>query len=135
MTRCATSPAVHGGEDVKPDAGRTTIDQFIGMRLHERRVMLGLTKQQMADMTGATVGQVGQYERGRGRLPAGKLYEISQLLGVPITFFFDGVEGTFDEEDAQRQRMCIELAYNFMQIPSARHREALNQFARALVEE
>jgi transcriptional regulator with XRE-family HTH domain len=111
----------------------TDVDRFVGGRIRERRVMLGLSQQQMADMIGVTYQQAHKYERGINRISAGRLYEIAQVLRVPVSFFFDGIEGRSAEEELTvRQRMCLELARNFTQIPSERHREALSQLARAL---
>jgi transcriptional regulator with XRE-family HTH domain len=110
----------------------TDIDRYVGMRIRERRVMLGLSQQQMADMIGVTYQQAHKYERGINRISAGRLYEIAQVLSVPVSFFFEGVDESTDGEPSLRQRMCLELARNFTQIPSERHREALSQLARAL---
>lgn len=50
-----------------------------------------------------------------------------------MSYFFDGLEGNGSEDDLSiRQRMCLELARNFTQIPNERHREALSQLARVL---
>ncbi len=111
----------------------TDVDRFVGSRIRERRVMLGLSQQQMADMIGVTYQQAHKYERGINRISAGRLYEIAQVLRVPVSYFFDGIDGPDAEDELTvRQRMCLELARNFTQIPSDRHREALSQLARAL---
>lgn len=111
----------------------TDVDRFVGGRIRERRVMLGLSQQQMADMIGVTYQQAHKYERGINRISAGRLYEIAQVLHVPVSYFFDGIDGTSPEQElSMRQRMCLELARNFSQIPSEKHREALSQLARAL---
>ena len=76
--------------------GRTQdIDRHVGARVRERRIMLGLTQQQLADLIGVTYQQAHKYERGINRISAGRLYEISQVLSVPIGYFFDGLEGRF----------------------------------------
>jgi len=111
----------------------TDVDRYVGSRIRERRVMLGLSQQQMADMIGVTYQQAHKYERGINRISAGRLYEIAQVLRVPVSYFFDGIDGPSAEDElTMRQRMCLELARNFTQIPSDRHREALSQLARAL---
>ena len=118
--------------DEKITVRATDVDRYVGMRIRERRVMLGLSQQQMADMIGVTYQQAHKYERGINRISAGRLYEIAQVLSVPVSFFFEGVDHSGDGEPSLRQRMCLELARNFTQIPSERHREALSQLARAL---
>jgi transcriptional regulator with XRE-family HTH domain len=111
----------------------TDVDRFVGGRIRERRVMLGLSQQQMAQLIGVTYQQAHKYERGINRISAGRLYEIARVLQVPVSYFFDGLEGTeCDDDQSLRQRMCLELARNFTQIPNERHREALSQLARVL---
>jgi transcriptional regulator with XRE-family HTH domain len=113
--------------------GRTQdIDRHVGARVRERRIMLGLTQQQLADLIGVTYQQAHKYERGINRVSAGRLYEISQVLSVPVGYFFDGLEGQDSRAVSPRERMCLELARNFAQIPNERHQEALSQLARVL---
>ncbi len=111
----------------------TDVDRYVGGRIRERRVMLGLSQQQMAHLIGVTYQQAHKYERGINRISAGRLFEIARVLRVPVSYFFEGLEGNGSEEDLSiRQRMCLELARNFTQIPNERHREALSQLARVL---
>jgi transcriptional regulator with XRE-family HTH domain len=113
--------------------GRTQdIDHHVGARVRERRIMLGLTQQQLADLIGVTYQQAHKYERGINRVSAGRLYEIAQVLSVPVGYFFDGIEGQSSRAVSPRERMCLELARNFAQIPNERHQEALSQLARVL---
>lgn len=119
----------------KPGNKATDIDRHVGVKIRERRVMLGLSQQQMADMIGVTYQQAHKYERGINRISAGRLYEIAQVLTVPIGFFFDGAESDRASELNPRQRMCLEVARNFAQIQNERHQEALSQMARALAAE
>jgi transcriptional regulator with XRE-family HTH domain len=107
-------------------------DKHVGARIRERRIMMGLSQQQMADMIGVTYQQAHKYERGINRISAGRLYEIAQVLSVPVNFFFEGLEEDNAADMQARQRMCLELARNFSQITNERHQEALSQMARAL---
>ena len=111
------------------------VDAYVGSRIRERRTMLGLTQQQMADLIGVTYQQAHKYERGINRVSAGRLYDISQALGVEVSFFYHGLEDGTLAEVAPRQRMCLELARNFTQISNERHQQALSSLARALVED
>ena len=113
--------------------GRTQdIDRHVGARVRERRIMLGLTQQQLADLIGVTYQQAHKYERGINRVSAGRLYEIAQVLSVPVGYFFDGLDGQASRAVSPRERMCLELARNFAQITNERHQEALSQLARVL---
>jgi len=118
---------------LRRSTGRTQdIDHHVGARVRERRIMLGLTQQQLADLIGVTYQQAHKYERGINRVSAGRLYEIAQVLSVPVGYFFDGLEGQGARAVSPRERMCLELARNFSQIPNERHQEALSQLARVL---
>jgi transcriptional regulator with XRE-family HTH domain len=131
----------HGAEGNPPStalpqrrsSGRTQdIDRYVGARIRERRIMLGLTQQQLADLIGVTYQQAHKYERGINRVSAGRLFEVAQVLSVPVNYFFDGLDEENDRAISPRERMCLELARNFAQIPNERHQEALSQLARVL---
>jgi transcriptional regulator with XRE-family HTH domain len=108
-------------------------DRHVGARIRERRVMMGLSQQQLARMIGVTYQQAHKYERGLNRISAGRLFEIAQVLGVPVSWFFEGLAAAAEtHEMSTRQRMCLELARNFALIDNEKHQEALSQMARAL---
>ncbi|MBT5239977.1 MAG: helix-turn-helix transcriptional regulator [Rhodospirillaceae bacterium] len=119
-------------ERTVPANRASDIDKHVGARIRERRIMMGLSQQQMADMIGVTYQQAHKYERGINRISAGRLYEITRVLSVPVSYFFDGLENNDEQVVAPRQRMCLELARNFSSIDNERHQEALSQMARAL---
>ena len=108
------------------------IDHHVGARVRERRIMLGLTQQQLADLIGVTYQQAHKYERAINRISAGRLFEIAHVLSVPVSYFFTGLEQDSERAISPRERMCLELARNFAQIPNERHQEALSQLARVL---
>src|SRR6187397_737006 len=89
------------------------IDRHVGARIRERRVMLGLTQQELADLIGVTYQQAHKYERGINRVSAGRLFEVAQVLSVPVNYFFDGLDQENDRAISPRERMCLELARNF----------------------
>jgi len=108
------------------------IDRHVGARVRARRIMLGFTQQQLADLVGVTYQQAHKYERGINRVSAGRLFEIARVLTVPVSYFFEGLESEPSRAESPRERMCLELARNFSQISNERHQEALSQLARAL---
>src|SRR5919112_2582678 len=88
--------------------GRTQdVDRHVGARVRERRIMLGLTQQQLADLIGVTYQQAHKYERGINRISAGRLYEIAQVLSVPVGYFFDGIGEEGPRQVSQRERMML----------------------------
>jgi transcriptional regulator with XRE-family HTH domain len=111
------------------------IDRHVGSRIRERRIMLGLTQQQLADLIGVTYQQAHKYERGINRVSAGRMWEIARVLSVPVAYFFEGLDSESSRSVSPRERMCLELARNFAQISNERHQEALSQLARALATE
>ncbi|MEZ5824139.1 MAG: helix-turn-helix transcriptional regulator [Geminicoccaceae bacterium] len=108
------------------------IDRHVGARMRERRIMLGLTQQQMAELIGVTYQQAHKYEKGINRIAAGRLYTIAHALGVDVSYFFEGMDGERNFKPTPQQRMLLELARNFISLPSRRHQEALCSLARAL---
>jgi transcriptional regulator with XRE-family HTH domain len=63
---------------LKRGQSTATIDGRVGGRIRERRIMLGLTQQQLAEMIGVTYQQAYKYERGINRVSAGRLFEIAR---------------------------------------------------------
>jgi transcriptional regulator with XRE-family HTH domain len=127
------APDEEHDSEVRPSPRANAADHHVGARIRERRIMLGLSQQQLAQMIGVTYQQAHKYERGLNRISAGRLYEIANVLGVPVSWFFDGLASTdAPVEMTQRQRMCLELARNFAAIDNEKHQEALSQMARAL---
>lgn len=113
------------------------IDHYVSMRIRQRRIMLGLTQQQMAELIGVTYQQAHKYETGINRISAGRLYQIAQALGVDIGYFFEDADPenklkSKPTELMPQQRMLLELARNFANIPNRKHQEALCNLARAL---
>lgn len=129
-----TTPIRPGAKSIRPMNRANDTDKHVGGRIRERRIMLGFSQQQMADLIGVTYQQAHKYERGINRISAGRLFEIAQVLGVPVGFFYEGLENRKGDLSA-RQRMCLELARNFTSITNERHQEALSQLARALAPE
>ena len=114
--------------------GRSTaaIDNHVGGRIRERRIMLGLTQQELAELVGVTYQQTHKYERGINRVSAGRLFEIARVLSVPVGFFYEGIGEEGVRPVTQRERMMLEVARNFADISNERHQEALTALARAL---
>ena len=108
------------------------VDRYVGARMRERRIMLGLTQQQMAELIGVTYQQAHKYEKGINRIAAGRLYNIAQELGVEVGYFFQGLENKDDFKPTTQQRMLLELARNFIGMSNRKHQEALCNMARAL---
>src|SRR6478752_3660588 len=93
------------------------IDRHVGARMRERRIMLGLTQQQMAELIGVTYQQAHKYEKGVNRIAGGRLYTIAQALGVEVGYFYEGMQAQPDRfEPTAQQRLILELSRNFAAI-------------------
>src|SRR5580658_805128 len=73
-----------------PGRGGHPVDKYVGQRLRMRRLMLDMSQANVADALGLTFQQVQKYEKGANRIGASRLQHISQILQVPVVFFFDG---------------------------------------------
>lgn len=103
----------------------TAIDHHIGSRIKFRRVMLGMTQEQLGDALGTSFQQVQKYEKGINRIGASRLHTLAKCLDVPITFFFEGQPGNeandMDQSASKLAEMmkskdCIELAMAYLAI-------------------
>lgn len=74
----------------KPSA----VDVHVGSRLRQRRTLLGLSQEKLSAALDLTFQQVQKYERGTNRIGAGRLYELSKALDVPVSYFFDELPET-----------------------------------------
>ncbi|MBV8510536.1 MAG: helix-turn-helix transcriptional regulator [Xanthobacteraceae bacterium] len=77
------------------------IDRHVGSRVRMRRMMLGMSQEKLGDALGLTFQQVQKYEKGANRIGASRLQQISQILQVPVSFFFEGVPSPRAEQRAE----------------------------------
>ena len=68
------------------------IDKHVGSRVRMRRMMLAMSQEKLGDALGLTFQQVQKYEKGTNRIGASRLQQISQILQVPVEFFFEGAQ-------------------------------------------
>jgi transcriptional regulator with XRE-family HTH domain len=66
------------------------IDKHVGSRVRMRRMMLNMSQEKLGDALDLTFQQVQKYEKGTNRIGASRLQQISQILQVPVSFFFEG---------------------------------------------
>ncbi|CAO3422120.1 helix-turn-helix domain-containing protein [Azospirillum doebereinerae] len=137
--------------------GPNPIDIHVGARLRLRRTLLGLSQEKLGEAVGITFQQLQKYERGSNRISASRLYNLSQVLGVPVSYFFDDMpspdsveteslvalpQSETDEFESMARRETLELvrAYYRIEDPSVRKRtfdllKALGGDKLALLEE
>src|SRR5690348_13500399 len=106
-------------------------DRHVGARVRERRIALGMTQQQLAELVGITYQQSHKYEKGANRIAAGRLAAIARALAVEPGHFFEGLGEGEPARPTAQQRLLLELGRSFAVLPR-RQQEALAEMARAL---
>jgi transcriptional regulator with XRE-family HTH domain len=103
------------------------IDRLVGSRMRVRRMLVGMSQEQLGEALGITVPQVQKYEKGVNRVGASRLHKVAGVLGVPIAYFFEAHEGAGAAEVEERDRPdsslfsdreTIEIAIAFSRIAS-----------------
>ena len=73
-----------------PKKSPNPIDKHVGSRVRMRRMMVNMSQEKLGDALGLTFQQVQKYEKGTNRIGASRLQQISNILQVPVGFFFEG---------------------------------------------
>jgi len=122
------------------------IDVHVGSRVRLRRNMLGMSQEKLGEAIGLTFQQVQKYERGANRIGASRLHELSRILDVQVSFFFDKEDpvraqpsagfGETPQEgfdsDLLRRRETIELVSAYFEIDNLAARRRLFDLAKVL---
>lgn len=128
------------------------VDVHVGGRVRLRRVFLGYSQEKLANALGLTFQQIQKYERGANRISASKLYELSRILSVPVTYFFEGVESEGEagaasaeesgaagggsihssDPDFTNQRETLQLISSYYRIPDAKVRAEVLSLLKTL---
>nr|CAD6616368.1 XRE family transcriptional regulator [Rhizobium sp. Khangiran2] len=87
------------------------IDIHVGSRIRLRRTMLGMSQEKLGESLGITFQQIQKYEKGTNRVGASRLQNISSILNVPVSFFFEDAPG---ENRASRAGMEEASSSNFV---------------------
>src|SRR5947207_15188367 len=78
-----------GAGDEKGSRRPNPIDVHVGSRVRFRRMLLGMSQEKLGERLGLTFQQVQKYEKGINRIGASRLFDLSQVLGVPVQFFYE----------------------------------------------
>ena len=123
------------------------IDVHVGSRVRLRRTLLGMSQEKLGEAIGLTFQQVQKYERGANRVGASRLYDLAQVLDVPVSFFFDDLapetataaeappksaEGAQREPDPLMRRETLELVRAYYRIPDPQIRRRLFDLTKAI---
>jgi transcriptional regulator with XRE-family HTH domain len=124
------------------------IDKHVGSRVRMRRMMLGMSQEKLGDALSLTFQQVQKYEKGTNRIGASRLQQISTILQVPVSFFFEGAPAMIGD-DADREQAPspayvseflassdgLALTKAFMRIDDAKIRRRIVDLVEAIVGE
>ncbi|MBN9527974.1 MAG: helix-turn-helix domain-containing protein [Alphaproteobacteria bacterium] len=119
------------------------LNQKVGAKVRERRILLGMSQRQLADAIGLTFQQVQKYENGTNRIDAARLAALSQALNVPPQWFFHDLGDTetvkaptlpvdIDETDELARRETLTLIRAFNRIKDPEKRERLIELVQAV---
>ncbi len=115
------------------------VDVYVGKRIRHRRWMNGTTQQQLAEAVGIKFQQIQKYETGMNRVSASRLWDISKVLDVQISYFFEGLDDSVEESnagggvagDVLTDKEALELLRSYYAIPENQRRR-LFDLARVL---
>jgi transcriptional regulator with XRE-family HTH domain len=118
------------------------VDVHVGKRVRHRRWMVGMTQQQLAEKVGIKFQQIQKYETGMNRVSASRLWDISEALSAPVSYFFEGMdraEGASENGEAVNappgdilsDKEALELVRSYYAIPENQRRR-LFELARVL---
>ena len=135
-------------------AGRTgkpnAIDVHVGGRMRLRRTLLGLSQEKLGEAIGLTFQQVQKYERGTNRIGASRLFDLSRVLDVPVSYFFDDMSSKVAKQsprlaiglvespaeshqpDPMAKRETLELVRSYYKIGSPSVRKRVFELTKAL---
>ena len=124
------------------------VDVHVGKRLRVRRSLLGMSQEKLAEAIGLTFQQVQKYERGVNRISAGRLFQFSRILDVPVSYFYDQIgsdaqdasfalsdneqESFGGEDDIMQNKETIELVRAYYSVDDPKKRKELLRFIKAM---
>lgn len=120
------------------------VDIHVGRKIRQRRWMLGMSQQELADLVGVNFQQIQKYEKATNRISASRMWDVASALDVPVEFFFAGMEeaaapeettGEIGAEDIFfEKKEAMKLVRAYYQIP-AEQRLRLLDLAQVLGDE
>lgn len=129
------------GRRPKTGTGLDTVDTHVGARLRLRRTLLGLSQTELGRRVGLTFQQIQKYEHGTNGIAASRLWQLADILDVPVSFFFDDMPGTAprtsEPPDAETlpmgRRETLELVKCYYRIKDPRVRRGIFDLVKATV--
>lgn len=114
-----------GRQSVRRTGKPNPVDVHVGSRVRLRRTLLGLSQEKLGDALGLTFQQVQKYERGANRIGASRLFDLSRVLDVPVSFFFDDMTPEATERKPVVEIDIDEMSQNGFDVDPMARRETL----------
>ncbi len=104
-----------------------SIDIHVGWRVRERRSLLRMTQQELGDNIGIKYQQIQKYETGTNRISASRMWDIAAAMEVPVSFFFEGIDGQAPDMgmvrgDPLTDKEALNLVRTYYAIPKNQRR-------------
>ena len=90
------------------------IDIHVGSRIRLRRNMISMSQEKLGEALGITFQQIQKYEKGTNRVGASRLQQISKVLGVPVSFFFEDAPGDAPEGSGMAEASSTSFVVDFL---------------------
>ena len=149
-----TTPRKGSSRGRTPSGKPNPIDVHVGSRVRLRRTLLGMSQEKLGEALGLTFQQVQKYERGANRVGASRLFDLSRVLDVPVSFFFDDMDDNLKaqspalisgmtaleeppahfEHDPLAKRETLELVRAYYRISDPQVRKRVYELAKALAD-
>jgi len=122
------------------------IDVHVGSRVRLRRMFIGMSQERLGDQMSLTFQQIQKYEKGTNRIGASRLFQLAEVLNVPVGFFFEGLEtphqaAGFAEPNSESyvmdfldSREGVELNRAFVRIKDPKVRKSIVDMVRAMAD-
>jgi transcriptional regulator with XRE-family HTH domain len=131
------------------EEGPHPVDSYVGQKVKSRRLMLGMSQQDLAHSVGLTFQQIQKYERGTNRISVSRLTEISAALKTPLDYFLEGTPRLLpgkklllkspankqSDVDPLLDRDVRQLVRSYLSIKKPALKKQLLQMARAISKE
>jgi transcriptional regulator with XRE-family HTH domain len=131
----------------KKKEGPTVVDVHVGERLKQRRSILGMSQQTLAQVTGVSFQQIQKYEKGINRVSASRLHAICKALSVPSAYFFtdapeprskkglsEDSQATFQSSEMMNSRETLKLLRVYYSVDDEKARQRLYRIIRQMVD-
>ncbi len=125
------------------------IDKLVSRKLKMRRMMLGLSQEEVGQAVDVSIQQIQKYEKARNRIASGKLFTLAKFLKVPINYFFENsndnlqmISNVFAEESEEyhahddssvSEKELIQLIKSFGEIKNSQTRKKIIELIKSMI--